>query len=110
VLVNLLKLLVDKNRTAALEQILDYFDLLTDEDQGVEEVTLVSAVPLSDEQREQIVGELKRFSAYGSLRVETAVDPALIGGVLVRLGRNQVIDGTVASRFDALRSRVDRRR
>jgi F-type H+-transporting ATPase subunit delta len=109
-LINLLKLMVDKNRIGELPQVLEYFDQLTDQSRGVEEVTIYSAVPLSDEQRSTIVDQLKRFSAYGELRVRAEVDPALLGGVLIKLGRNLVLDGSVSSRLAALRTRLEKAR
>lgn len=102
-LVNLLKVLIDHDREGELPEICEYFDLLTDQSRGVEEVEITSAVALSDAQREAITAALLRFSAYGSLRVDTKVDPEVLGGVKVRLGRNQVIDGTVAARLAELR-------
>lgn len=106
-LINLLKVLIDKHRIAELPQIMEFFDILTDQSRGVEEATIVSAVPLSDEQKQAILQQLVRFSAYGQLRVRSHVDPAVLGGVMVRLGRNLVLDGTVASRLEALRGRLE---
>lgn len=103
-LINLFKVLIDHNRAGALPDVCAHFDLLTDQSRGVEEVEITSAVALSDAQREAITAALLRFSAYGSLRVDTKVDPAVLGGVKVRLGRNQVLDGTVAARLAELRS------
>jgi len=105
-LLNLLKLLIDKRRVAYVNPIMDYFDHLTDVHRGVEEVTLVSAVELSDEQRDAIVHELNRFSAYDRLRVRTEVDEWVIGGVKVQLGDHMVLDGTVANRLDQMRERM----
>lgn len=107
-LLNLLKLLVDKKRIGELPQIMEHFDVLTDQGRGVEDATIVSAVPLSPEQVEQIVQQIKRFSAYGDLRIKTEVAPGLLGGVKVQLGRNLVIDGSVSSRLAALRSKLDK--
>jgi F-type H+-transporting ATPase subunit delta len=103
-LINLLKVLIDHNRAAALPEVCEHFDLLTDQSRGVEEVEITSAVALSDAQREAITSALLRFSAYGSLRVDTKVDPAVLGGVKVRLGQSQVLDGTVAARLAELRA------
>lgn len=105
-LLNLLKLLIDKHRIAYVNPIMRYFDHLTDVHRGVEEVTLVSAVELNDEQREAIVAELKRFSAYDKLRVRTEVDEWVIGGVKVQLGDHMVVDGTVANRLDQMREKM----
>jgi len=53
---NLLKLLIDKRRIGLLAEIMREFDELTDRHRGVEEVTIVSAVPLTEQQRAAIIG------------------------------------------------------
>jgi F-type H+-transporting ATPase subunit delta len=107
-LMKLLKLLVDKHRIGHLRPILRYFDLLTDRHRGVEEVTITSAVPLSDEQQKQIVAGLQRFSHFGDLRVRAVVDKELLGGVVVRLGQNTVVDGSLRTRLKQMRERLYR--
>jgi F-type H+-transporting ATPase subunit delta len=107
VMLNVVRLLVDKGRIAYLPQIMSEFDRLTDELRGVEEVTIVSVKRLSATQQKQVVDNLTRFSAYGTLRVKTEVDPALLGGVMVRLG-SRVLDGTLASRLEDLRQHLTR--
>jgi F-type H+-transporting ATPase subunit delta len=101
-MLNIARLLVDKGRIAHLPAIMREFDRLTDELRGVEEVTIISATPLSEQQQQDVLEGLKRFSAYGGLRVKTEVDSALIGGVMVKLG-SRVLDGSLASRLDNLR-------
>jgi F-type H+-transporting ATPase subunit delta len=105
-LLNLLKLLIDKRRILYVTPIMSYFNYLTNVHRGVEKVTLVSAVELSAAQRESIISELKRFSAYEKLRVETEVDRGVIGGVKVQLGDHLVVDGTVSSRLNDMRERL----
>jgi F-type H+-transporting ATPase subunit delta len=105
-LLNLVRVLVDKNRITALPEILHWFDLLTDQASGIENLTLLSATELSPAQRDQIVELSRRFSEYDNLRVETQVDPRLLGGVEVRIGGHLVLDGTVASRLQGLRDRL----
>lgn len=107
---NLLRLLVDKRRIQFAAEIMHEFDVLTDKHRGVEEVTIVSAVPLSEDQRKAIVGEVHRFSAYDDLRISTEVDGGVLGGVKVRLGENIVIDGTLTSRLKEMRERLYRYR
>ena len=109
-MVNLMKLLVDKKRIILLPLIMRYFDVLTDRHRGVEEVSIVSAVPMTDEHLSSIVTELKRFSTYDELRVKTEVDSGVLGGVKVKLGENLVIDGTLSSQLRGMRERMYRYR
>jgi F-type H+-transporting ATPase subunit delta len=63
-----------------------------------------SAVPLTDDERTALEQTLaQRFG--GSLETEYEVDPALIGGVVVRVG-DEVIDGSLAGKLSALRERL----
>lgn len=102
-LLSLIKLLIDKDRIAYLPQVLRYFDILTDQRLGVEEATVVSAVPLTDGQLAELVEQAKRFSSYNDLRVKTEVDSGVLGGVKILLGDHLVLDGTVSSRFSKLK-------
>jgi len=59
-----------------------------------------SAVPLTDEEQAALGEKLKaRFGQALNLRFE--VEPSLLGGVRVRVG-DEVIDGSVKSKLDAL--------
>jgi F-type H+-transporting ATPase subunit delta len=109
-LLALLKLLVDKKRIVQLPQIMRYFDILTDRFHGVEEVTVVSAVPLTPQQQEAVVAEVKRFSQFGDFRRKFEVDSGVLGGIKVRLGDNLVIDGTLSSRLAEMQQRMYRYR
>jgi F-type H+-transporting ATPase subunit delta len=63
-----------------------------------------SAVPLTKEERAVLKERLrKRFGQEFLLQLE--VDPALIGGVVVGV-RDQIIDGSVASKLDALKEHL----
>ena len=58
---------------------------------------VISAAPISDAQTERLAAALSDM--YGrAISVRTAVDPALRGGLIVRVG-DEVIDGSVATRF-----------
>ena len=63
-----------------------------------------SAVPLTDEERTALEQTLSQRFA-GNLEAEYEIDPALIGGVMVRVG-DEVIDGSLAGKLASLRERL----
>lgn len=68
----------------------------------VAEVTV--AVPLADEQRRRLTDVLSRLKGR-TVRLNVDVDPAVLGGVHVRIG-DEVIDGTVSARLEQARRAV----
>jgi F-type H+-transporting ATPase subunit delta len=63
-----------------------------------------AAVPLTDDQVSRLVGSLSRiYDRQVSVHVE--VEPELVGGIRVQVG-DEVIDGSVAARLEALRRRM----
>lgn len=63
-----------------------------------------TALPLSEAETERLVAGLSRV--YGrNVTVHLVVEPSLTGGLRVRVG-DEVIDGSVAGRLDALRRRM----
>jgi F-type H+-transporting ATPase subunit delta len=65
---------------------------------------VVSAIPLSDRQKQRLGDALARI--YGrSVHLNLDVDPAILGGVRVRIG-DEVINGSIADRLDEAARRM----
>lgn len=71
-----------------------------DEELGRVRVTVTSALALSDQEVEGIRTQLKS-KLNREVSVVTKVDPAIIGGLVLRIG-DTVFDGSVTGRFDQL--------
>lgn len=62
------------------------------------------AAPLTEEQSRRLAAALSSLKGR-TVRLNVAVDPAMLGGVMVTIG-DEVIDGTVASRLEQARRAV----
>jgi F-type H+-transporting ATPase subunit delta len=63
---------------------------------------VISAVPLTDAQQQRLTASLSEM--YGrAISVRTALDPKVQGGLVVRVG-DEVIDGSIATRFASARA------
>ncbi|MGI9644298.1 MAG: ATP synthase F1 subunit delta [Ilumatobacteraceae bacterium] len=63
-----------------------------------------TAQPLSDDQRDRLKAALENATGK-SLNLKTIVDPSVVGGVVATVG-DTVIDDTVRTRIDQLKSRL----
>ncbi|MDQ7086510.1 MAG: ATP synthase F1 subunit delta, partial [Acidobacteriota bacterium] len=91
-------------RLVLLVDMADAVDGVGDRREGVHEVEISSAAPLPDELRSRLAGALGKV-AGGKIRITERVDPALLGGIVARVGAT-VFDGSLRTRLTALRSRL----
>jgi F-type H+-transporting ATPase subunit delta len=100
----LLEMLVERGRLGLLPSIASTYGQLWNAARGVLPAEATSAVPLSEEQQAAVQRALGRATGR-DVELTTAVDAALLGGLMVRVG-GQVYDGTVRGRLRALRERL----
>lgn len=103
---NLARLLVRKNRTSLAVDISDQFQQLLEDQRGVARARATTAVPLADAEREALSRRLAEQTG-GEVVLETAVDPELLGGVVVQIG-DRLIDASTRSKLRALRDNLTR--
>ena len=90
---SLVAMLVDNRREVLIASVAEQFDALKREHEKVVRAKITSAQPLTDPQRDEIVGALER--KYGKkVEAELDVDPSLLGGARVQVG-DQVINASV---------------
>ena len=101
---NFLFVIVDHRRTAIVPEIVERFQEVIRQRQGIAEAEVRSAVELNAAQKAEVAGMLARLTGK---RVETryALDAALLGGAVVRIG-DTVYDGSLRHRLDKMRTRL----
>ena len=98
---NFLLLLADRDRLSYLPAILQNFRALSDTRLGRVRARVTSAVPLLPDEARRIAEKLAQ-AEKAEVIVETAVDPALLGGVVAQVG-SLLYDGSVRSQLEELR-------
>ena len=101
---NLVHLLLDKRRIAIAGAVAESFVAMAEAARSVVRGTVTTAVPISDAQRQAIMDSLAKRTGKQVL-LESTVDPAVIGGVRVRV-QDVLFDGTVRRRLDQLRAEL----
>jgi F-type H+-transporting ATPase subunit delta len=95
-----LLLLIRKEREDLAPAVVAAYTALVDEREGVVEARVRSARPLSVDQAESLRKRLEADTGR-SIRLRLDVDPALLGGLVVRVG-DRVHDGSLRHQLDLL--------
>jgi F-type H+-transporting ATPase subunit delta len=101
---NLVLLLLERERTALIPYIARQFaDLLRERAHQVV-VQVTTALPLTPAQRDALVQRMQQTAGV-SVTVEETVDPAVIGGMVLRAG-DQLLDLSIEGRLRRLHEQV----
>jgi len=93
-------LLLRKKRISLIEAIAREFQVIVERAKGLERTTVVSAVPLTDDERRKLHAELERYTGK-KIVLDAKVDPSLVGGAYVRIG-DRVIDRSVKNLLETI--------
>lgn len=99
---NLLSMLYDYRRIANLEDIIDEFNRLNDEDKKTVRATVTTAIALDESRKEQIASAFAKVVGANKVELETIVDPQIIGGVILK-SSSYVFDGSIKSKIENIK-------
>jgi F-type H+-transporting ATPase subunit delta len=107
-LARLLLMLADRNRLTLVPQLAQVYDERLMELRQVVQVEVTTAMPMSSSHAAEFEQRLSKATGR-QVRMTTAVDPALIGGAVARIG-TLVYDGSVANQLARMRERLEQQR
>lgn len=101
-----LGLLAANGRTSALPDVITAFEALDAAARGAVSAVVTTAAPMSAAQSKAVASALQ--TALGKApEIETRVDPALLGGIRVRVG-SKLFDASLRSKLDSLKFALKR--
>ena len=103
-IINLLYVVIDKNREAFIADIYDAFCAYADEVRNIAYADVVSAYPLTAEQEAALSAQLASASGK-KVNLNVSVDESLLAGMIVRFG-DKVYDGTVGARLAGMKNKL----
>lgn len=104
--VKFLGLLAANGRADALLAVINGYEALSAKARGAVSAEVVTAVPLSPAQSKGVAAALRQ-SLGKDPEITTRVDPAILGGIKVRVG-SRLFDASLKSRLDSLKFALKR--
>jgi len=101
---NFLEALLERHRMPAIFRIRARYEELWDEENRLLPVSVTSAIEL-DEGTVASIGERIGESTGRQVELSSAVDPDILGGIVLRVG-NLILDASIRNRLEQLRKQV----
>ena len=100
-----LKLVATKRRLFAVRTMIADFHALNDAEKGISRAQVTVAEPLAQHHLDELKQALRDVTEGNTVELEMKVDPAILGGLVVRLG-SRMVDGSLKTKLNAIRSRM----
>lgn len=98
---SLFNLLFENKRFEILQDIAIQYNRLFDESNGIEVAKVTTAFPITPELETKVLAKIAEFSEK-KITIHNIVDPAIIGGFILRVG-DQQYNASVASKLSELK-------
>lgn len=101
---NFLQILMKNGRLSELGEINERFDQVLDERNGIVSASVISARPLGDVEKSDLLASLAKMTGK-QVKLNYNTDENIIGGVVTRIG-SVVYDGSVKTQLENLRQEM----
>jgi len=99
---NFASLLIRRRRASLARGVAREFQRMLDARRGVVRAQATTAIALSDAEAQDLAAGLKGLVGDKQVQMTTSVDPAIVGGLVVRVG-DRLLDGSTRTRLERLR-------
>jgi F-type H+-transporting ATPase subunit delta len=103
--VNLVLLLVERNRIHLMPRLVDHFNRMYNKEMGIVIAEVTTAVPLDQAHQSEVAKHLANLTGAKTVELRVKVDPTILGGIVAKIG-DELIDASVASRLAELAQRI----
>ena len=101
---NFLKILCEKKYIHIFPECVKEYEKQYNKKLGIEKVTAITAIPLSDELREKLIKKLEKDTGK-IISLEQRVDKSILGGIILRTENSQT-DASVRARLEGIRAEL----
>ncbi len=105
IVLNTLKILVERHRLAEVAGIVDHYVYLYNEAKGIATATVYTVRPLTDDEKTSLENSFKKRLDMDSITFNNEIDKSLIGGVKIQVG-NTIYDGSISGMLNRLKNRL----
>jgi len=103
-ILNLVKLLIDKNRILILSALASHYKVLLKKKRNISTAQIITAIEIDEDTRNRVKEKLERVFSQ-SIEIETAIDKEIIAGMVVKVG-DKIIDGSIKTKFENMKKQV----
>ncbi|MBR1754189.1 ATP synthase F1 subunit delta [bacterium] len=104
ILINFIKLLIDKERFFAFEEISNIFDAEVDNLNNIQKVSVTSAIELNENLKNRLIEKLS-YKLNKNIELVTNVDSDIIAGLIIKIDDN-VIDMSLKHKFEEMKKQM----
>jgi F-type H+-transporting ATPase subunit delta len=97
------RLMITKGRESYLPEISAAFIEQYNKLKGIHTVTLTTAVPVTEEVKKQIIGQVQKQTNKNNIDLKTTVDEEIIGGFVLEIG-DLLVDASIAYDLNKIKS------
>jgi F-type H+-transporting ATPase subunit delta len=102
---NFVKLVATKRRLFILPAIIEAYGKLHDVAKGVVRADVTVAAPLASHHESALSDALAGVTSGKTIDLEVKVDPAIIGGLVVKIG-SRMLDASLKTKLNSIRTRM----